>query len=573
MLSDRLLAEEQRTKRKVATDAIVPYFAALRAEAHFRHNKLARLLTAYKNALGEAKNTSAPLPFSFSLDEGAERLWFRIWDYPTFILGHTNSYSRRAIFNARRIPDRFSMGPEFRILEFVKAELVNDGQPSDGYWFLDMLRLRLIGRAAMQGTKAQIEVKRAWLRKWGYLPDESARFVTPFSGNVRGLLCGAPHEHLSAFIRMQEVAEGVIIPIQSLYDAATFGLLAINLFTTTGMRINEALQTRLSDDCFFRVSMAAPPGAKERSPRLRYGFRLIPKGERRDVPQNYFIGEETKKLLVATAEMLKAHYCLQEGQPLPLVPFNRTLKRAHRFREARYLFQYNHTHLRDNSVSACMRFLMHGMAFPDKDGKNVILTPHLLRHTFATYAAHIEKLPIDVIGAMLHHKNVNVTEYYAKPTESIVANWQDPFLDRLAAHVDLGEAIIRAPEALRDQLQSSLEKVGTLYQTLGGQCTLHAICPIQFACIGCAANVPDPDKRYQVERERQRASHLMQEATIEARVGDAQRWKVQIQRCETVLKEMDQIEAYRKDAARSVTIRIEDIPCSAPVARRTGLCD
>jgi len=108
------------------------------------------------------------------------------------------------------------------------------------------------------------------------------------------------------------------------------------------MRVNEASQIRLSDDCFVRLIMNAPPGAKDQTPRVRFAFRLIPKGERTETPQNYFIGQETKRLLVKTARMLAEHYDLQPGQPLPSVPFNPANGRSHRFGKASYLFQYHH---------------------------------------------------------------------------------------------------------------------------------------------------------------------------------------------------------------------------------------
>jgi hypothetical protein len=307
------------------------------------------------------------------------------------------------------------------------------------------------------------------------------------------------------------------------------------------------------------VTKAAPPGATDQSPRVRYGFSLIPKGERREVPQDYFIGQETYRLVVTTAKMLKEHYGLQDGEALPPIPFSPVHGRTHRFGPGRYLFQYKRRHLHSMGINACIRFLMHGLVFLDREGKNVILTPHLLRHAFATYAAHVEHVPVDVLGGMMHHKNLKTTGYYSQATDSIIADWQDRFLDSLAAHINLDEAILRAPEALQEQLKSALDRTGTVHQTLGGDCTLHAMCPIQFACIGCAANVPDPTKRYQVEREQQHAAAQVELATREGRFPDAQVWRQQGKRCAAFLKEMDQIEAYRKDAKRSVTIRIEDI--------------
>jgi hypothetical protein len=72
----------------------------------------------------------------------------------------------------------------------------------------------------------------------------------------------------------------VLVPIDSFAAACAFGLLAVELFTTTGMRMNESMQIRLDPDCFVCLEMPAPPGAQDRTPRLPWQFRLIPKGER-----------------------------------------------------------------------------------------------------------------------------------------------------------------------------------------------------------------------------------------------------------------------------------------------------
>src|SRR5260370_1055330 len=52
---EKELAQLQRQFRKAETEAVVPHFAMLRAEAHFRYNKLIRLRQVYREAVAQVK--------------------------------------------------------------------------------------------------------------------------------------------------------------------------------------------------------------------------------------------------------------------------------------------------------------------------------------------------------------------------------------------------------------------------------------------------------------------------------------------------------------------------------------
>ncbi len=147
-----------------------------------------------------------------------------------------------------------------------------------------------------------------------------------------------------------------------------------------------------------------------------------------------------------------------------------------------------------------MHFLLHGMVFRTREGKLVVLKSHLLRHAFATHAVQVEKIPIDIVGAWLHQKNLTITDYYSKPTESMVAEASDLFLSRVAAQINVREAVLRSPEELRQLYEGARGKAGTLADVIGGHCVSHGYCAAKFACVGCAGKVPDPAKRYQIER-------------------------------------------------------------------------
>jgi hypothetical protein len=138
------------------------------------------------------------------------------------------------------------------------------------------------------------------LRAWGYGEEGSSRLVAPFATQVGGLLTwGEGREpgvgHFAS--QAQARTNGVLIPVESLYAAVAFGLLAVELFTTTGMRINEAMQIRMARECYFTMDIEPPPGAVHQTLSRKWFFRLIPKGERDSRPRDYHVDDETRRVI------------------------------------------------------------------------------------------------------------------------------------------------------------------------------------------------------------------------------------------------------------------------------------
>jgi hypothetical protein len=354
----------------------------------------------------------------------------------------------------------------------------------------------------------------------------------------------------------QEKARGVLIPVESLYVSTLFGLLALDVLTTTGMRMNELLQMNISRTCLVQLVEDPPVASADPSPRIRDLFRLIPKGERSLTLHNYAVGKETIRLVEKVCHLLSDHYRLQPRDPLPHVPFAPTDGRSHRFGSAPYLFQYGSQHLNGNTITACLRLLLHGMVFTGSDGKPVTIQAHLLRHAFTTYAVQIEGVPLDLVAEWLKQKNLEVTDYYSKKTPGMVAEEHATFVSRLAARIQVREAILRSPQEVRTLAESALKRVGMLVPVWGGDCTLDISCPNQFDCIHCPAKAPDPTKRYQVEEKlrwaRERLSYYEQEELV----LETEKRKQLIRAGELELKEMEQIAAYQQDEKRQTLIQL-----------------
>lgn len=557
LIRDREITERQQRTRKAETGAVVPRFIAIRSEAHLRFNRVARLRRAYREAL-QNLGSETRFPVTFSYDEGGdnergipaqERLWFKIWDRRSFVQAHPEAYYWRTVSYARTGVGAFATDLNRPFVEFVRAErLVGDAPPA-GLWFADLLKLGVVGQRPYYGSAENVREKRAWLASWGYAN-------RPFRSEVAGLMTW-PEAEITFMRCAQCRCQGVLLPVESLYASALFGLMAIDLFTTTGARINEVMQIRLTDGCIVRLKMPAPPGSEDQSVRFRYVLRLVPKGEKTNTPKDYFIGEQTKRLLVRVAQMLGEHYQLEPGQALPSVRFHAHNGRAHRFGSAPYLFQYSGGHMSGETISSCMRFLLHGMVFKTLQGKLVILKSHLLRHAFATHVVQVEKIPVDVVGAWLHQKDLATTDYYSKPTENMVAEAADVYLARIATQIDVDKAVLRSPQELQQLYDEARGKAGTLADVIGGQCVSHGYCAAKFACVGCAGKVPDPAKRGQVEKHKQWASLQVGYATKEGLLPEAERMKQLMRDCDGELAEMDLIESYQKDEERDIRIQVE----------------
>src|SRR5207248_1616471 len=126
-------------------------------------------------------------------------------------------------------------------LELVRAERLVGDVPAEGLWFTELLQRGMLGQRPRQGSQEQLETKRAWLTAWGYLEQESKGTLTPFWTVIPGLLTWPLAESQFMFTAQQKT-EGALVPVEAVYAAAHFGVLAVDLFATTGMRSNEAMQ-------------------------------------------------------------------------------------------------------------------------------------------------------------------------------------------------------------------------------------------------------------------------------------------------------------------------------------------
>jgi Phage integrase family len=557
------LQEAQARRRKAESDAVTPHFAQIRSESHVRWNELYRLRQKFQEVGDLVRTGQAALPVAFSYEEARrkQRLHFLLWNRSSFVLAHADQYPRSVVTNARYHKAGYRPEHNHFFLEFVGADNLaeKDGprDPDALLWFGDLLRYNVIGKYATSGTPEEVQRKQAYLRSWGYgtgfgiygVGDDSERDCQPFLAEHPGILSGLQADGSAEFIDAAcKRSQGPLLHVEQLFAAATFGLAALDFFLTTGGRMNELLQISLTPECLYTMMV-------EGTQRLL--IRLIPKG--RDLPADYMVGPETVRNFEHVAHLLKEHYQLQAGDVLPSVAIHADNNRAPDFPDCRpYLFQYHGKHFSYRTITACLRFLCHGMVFTNAEGKAVVLKAHLLRHVFATHLRQVEGVPLDIVAVILHQKSLRITSYYAAPQWKQVVEATDTLLDTFATHLgNVEDAFVRAPAELQHQWETAKKTVGTLARVPGGDCTCHALCPFSYVCTGCVYKVPDPSRREEIEEQKHWAMIRLDQVKRRGMGPETVKMEVLIGRCNTELEEMTLIEEYRNDEQYNPPVHIE----------------
>lgn len=522
--------EQARNTRKSETDVIVPLLPQIRAEGHSRWNLLNRLRQAFLKACEQVEITSCDLPLEFHYDEPervGERFYFRLWDKPSFVLNHQDQFPASTIKSAYKRTGVYSEENNHYFVENVKAERLNDDEKAEGLWFIELFEKDIIGQWMQNATEKEIRQKRDLLYSWGYGEEGSTRNPIPFHSMHKGIITP------STFVSLhKDKVEGILFDIEPLYVAVTFGLLALDILTTTGARINEVLQISYTKECLITVKAEN---------KLHYSFYAIPKG--RDEVEPFYVSDQTMKLIAKVRKLLLHHY---DSEKIPNVEYRD--ERRHLFPEPKpYLFQYNNSSFKKNAVSSCLRFLLHGLNFETQEGKPVIIKTHLLRHAFATEAVQRQKLPIDIVAKVLHQRDLGVTSYYSEPTPSQVAQSVSDLHDVISDYVDLDEAMLRSPEELEKEIEEYKEKVGVFNNVVGGVCVTDHVCPIKMQCLGCHAKIPQPEKKHELLEVIELSKDMEKRYSSLGLTVDVKKARVMRKHARNELKEIELIEKYREE--------------------------
>ncbi|MDQ8738153.1 site-specific integrase [Paenibacillus sp. LHD-38] len=530
--------------RKLETSAITPMLPQLRAEGHFRKNQVMRLRNKLKEVIAAAEQNSWSLPVAFDYEESnGDKFYFNLWDKPSFVLAHRDQFTQSSVKAATSQTGAYSSENNETFVEFIRSERSSDGSEGDGLWFLELIKEDVLGLWSQNKNEAELQKRLNFLRQWGYCGERNETNPVPFYTRHKGVL------GQSTFIsKFQSKAQGILFHIEPIYVAVTFGYFALNLFTSSGIRMNELLQIAYSQAC-----VVVADDNNHTPPRKSFMFRLIPKG--RDEAENFYVHEDIFKLMLEIIQLLREHYKLNKNEPIPSVKYENE-SRKHMFGYDRYLFQYNGKSFDTDVIQATLCFLLHGIVMQTDEGGQVNIKAHLLRHAFATHAVQTEKLPIDIVKEILHQKNIEVTGYYSQPTHGQIGQAVSDLHDNWMSYIDIQQGILRSPEELQRFYKEYSDKVGTMSKVVGGICTTDAVCPTKMACMGCAAKVPRPEFKTEIHQFLEWAVDSEKRFKTLNLPLEAKKMKLVQSRARNELKEIELVEKYVKDEKYDPTVRI-----------------
>ena len=528
--------DARRERVKGLTDHVHGSFHKIRFAATVRMNAVKRMYEATQRAVALVRENHPELPYAYSYEEvfvdingraTRQRILMELWDFRTVFeeavsQGYATTDERMAAFDRGRTP----FDHHYHIPRYVRTE-TEDGAPTKDLWLLEFLDFDVFTNAR-PGTNAY-ERKEEFNRRWGYHEGMTWNSKTSLIAwdsdkwrEIRFLICKG-YKFINA---------------AGFYLLCLFANLTVRIQTITGARLGEVQQVAATKECILLLENVGP---KKRS---RWVLRLMPKGHKER--STYYIDNDTKDVLMLVVAELRRVY---NAKQLPVVK-----AQYPKTPPDRYIFQANHAMLHQDSLNIMVRVLLHGVVINPETGKVVELRSHALRHAFATELAALG-VGIDVIRELLKQKNVEVTNYYAKPTKAMVQNAAEMiFVSRLDVE---GEAR-RSPREVQRMLEDAEGKIGALTEVLGGTCVVGNMCPAKFACIGCAGNAPDPEKRHQVMAKKEWALTQKGWAKEQGLKAEERQMENLIVDCDLMLSEMSLIQIARLDSQQSAKSESDD---------------
>jgi hypothetical protein len=529
--------DSTRARVKAKTEVVHAHFHTLRFIARIRCQQARRLHDAVRAAYREVLTATRALPHDVSYEETVatatgrpirQRVLLTLWD-PVSLWDHAVARGLPLVLRGPRVSrrqrtGRFAPHRARAIVQYRGVEPLGPLGHTAPFWFLDFYDHDAFSE---QPSRDVVDRRQAFFARHGYTSrrpwEHVPGLVKPIRRDMAREATYLQREHGYRFIH-----------VDGIYATSLFAHLVVRMQTITGARIGEVQQIAQSRHCITQLVNVGPKSA------TRWILRMAPKGRKERA--DYFIDADTKDVLLELVRFLRARLHVKQ---LPIVSHQ-----SPKYAPDRYVIQWNGKALDCAALNTALRFLLHGVALTP-EGKGLHLTTHLLRHGFATEMASLH-VPADIVARLLHQRHVEVTQYYARPTtQQVVEAAELLFVDR----IDVAAEAVRHPDEIARLLRDAEGQVGALSEVLGGTCVVGNMCPAKFACIGCAGNAPDPDRRGQIDTKRRWAEQQIQWATKEGLYAEQRQMTLLVRNCDVVLQEMDLIAAARKDDQQAMVVR------------------
>jgi hypothetical protein len=235
--------------------------ALILSAARSRHSHLCTVYLAYQEAIKRAQDSGAALPLelpALTLQENGSSVALRLhlWDRQGLCDAFPEQFSDWQRQRLQRRPTYRGVSDEL-FLEVLSSE--DASERASGPWYVELLKRGVFGNRAEWGVGRHLAVRQQWLRSWGYSSNSAGRALTPFATTIPGLLAWPNARSAPRFIEpLQRCLRGALIPAGSLAAAASFGLLALELYAGLGLSGEALLEqtaapTRLLDSLHTHV--------------------------------------------------------------------------------------------------------------------------------------------------------------------------------------------------------------------------------------------------------------------------------------------------------------------------------
>ncbi|MAZ66249.1 MAG: hypothetical protein CMF25_03995 [Kangiellaceae bacterium] len=534
----KIIEEKARRKRKKAVDQVTPYFREIRAIAKNRRKRFELFYSEVdKHSSNALLSTGRPYDAEFCIESD----WIKISLWRLDVLVNTLNERSETPTEERKafklkIPKKCHLVVEVRNAESLDKEK---------WWFLPIFGNHLFTSSAKLDKSAS-EARSRFIKEHGF--PNNPILISYIPPNIPEIKRAG--EYFSSLSAASLLLGSVFIPYHYFRLLMQYASLFVELLVVTGARISEIAQIVAEPDYLKKIILPVPTKPNEYVE--KYAFLAIPKGLSELEP--YFITEHTIREVSQTIKIIKEYHQvigIQTGfSKTQLNPTNKHYeKRSSELRA--YVFQCYGENIAPNDLNLCMRLLLHGAFLQySSDGsrvENIVLTAHLLRHSFAQYAVHYKKIPVDVVAQFLKQKYLPVTEYYSEPTMHIVAERHEDIIDSFLGELDVRSELARSSEQMEELYYESANKVGTLTEVLGGTCTAHGFCASKFSCIGCSSKIPDPKKKGVILRKLKWIEQEMPVLEEENLLAEMQKMKRLERACNLELEEIEVIQSYEKD--------------------------